>query len=111
MVEIVARALARQQLVEVLQTGTMAASGLRNIELASAAVDAEDELWPSRVTEARLVIEAMREPTQSMITAALEQALKTEVIDQGDESEDYLAVLADEAPVILWHAMIDGALS
>lgn len=94
----VARALAARTLMQVLRSGVVAKEG-EPAELAVAASEAVDDLWPDYVEDARAAIEAMREPPAALIDAA------------------YKAVNGWAAPgdqmdgVEFYRAMIDAALT
>lgn len=91
MIERVARALAREILLEVMRGGVEEAQSYSLEKQAYAAVAAENALAKQYMALARAAIEAMREPTEAMLYAS--NGLIGHICDSGDE---YRAMI-DEA--------------
>jgi hypothetical protein len=93
MVERVARAICAAICAEA--TASMLASPADVAEASAAVVD---EGWVEFAHEARIAIEAMREPTEVMVSKGQAVLIETEA-NNGESMTDEI-----------WHAMIDAAL-
>lgn len=89
MVERVARALAREDVIAAIAQGDEQTRGHSAIEVAVAGMKAESRLWSSYTKQARAAIAAIREPTQGMYVAGMD---------------------APQTVTCIWEAMIDKAI-